>query len=201
LDSRGIPRPELTDIWRVFGETGFGLPAVPPQLVSRLSMPAPWHLVSFDVEPLDLYLLKADLLATVLGDPAPRIAVSHSGHGINSSALTYLLTTPRLGLVLQALWGGVYTDPDAARREIRSLFKLSQHLLAAAESSPSWPDGQRIVGVYSSFRRIHTAQVHWFGENALAPETWFDPLEWPGPRAFASALLGLIERAGRPDRI
>jgi hypothetical protein len=80
------------------------------------------------------------------------VLLAHAGHGANSCAIHYFLVRGPYGLFVQASWGGVYMDPDAAAGRMRDYFDLAEALARTSEEAPSpGAPSDRLVVVVSDF--------------------------------------------------
>jgi hypothetical protein len=89
------------------------------------------------------------------GQATDYVAVNHSGHGVNSYAITYQLVYRGLAIFTQVAWGGIYTDNAAAARRLADVFDSCQNLIRLVDEREFTPDSpQRLLCLDSEFRDV-----------------------------------------------
>ena len=81
-------------------------------------------------------------------------AFGFDGHGLISQAVHYYCVTNNAAVFLQFRWGTVFDEPEADRKRYAACMRIADQLLTHADEvagQASFPKGQRIVAVYSSF--------------------------------------------------
>ncbi len=97
-----------------------------------------WTWASRKVDPSALYSFDLDVLALDMSSGGPGFALSHSGHGTNSYALTLLTGAGSAAVALQHGYGGGYNDSAASRRRINSDYTdVSTALGALGRANPA----------------------------------------------------------------
>ena len=193
------------DLRRLFTESGLAAPPVPEPLEPALLSRGTWLFATREVDPMAMYSFEHYLVEAVAEPVEDYIAISHAGHGANSYALNYQLVYGPVAIFIQAPWGGVYTDGEAAAREVARQFAQCGDLIAAAEASAGRVPGPpaRLIVAESGFRGISVCE--WLTQplrDKRAAQGWLDaapdrsspavgvePAEPPGALARAVELL------------
>ncbi|MEE6258544.1 hypothetical protein [Plantactinospora sonchi] len=130
------------------------VPPVPQPLRHRLAKLGGWHWGTRADDPMSLYMLDSGLVKELLaGDLSEQVQVVHSGHGINSYALTYCLGYRGIALVTQLAWGGVYQDRTAAAARLNRMFDRCAALVERVEAlGREHHTGPRLVCLSSDIR-------------------------------------------------
>lgn len=124
-DHGGVPTDENSEstldalgvLLSRFEDNGLGVPPVPVVFRDGLHETARWCFATSEISPGEMYAIDGLVAHALTGVPENVLAVCHSGHGVNSYAISYHLTYGRLSLSAQTLWGGAYDDPaDTAPR-------------------------------------------------------------------------------------
>ncbi|MFO1056680.1 MAG: hypothetical protein U1E53_06890 [Dongiaceae bacterium] len=97
-----------------------------------------------------LYDIAAHLEAAA--EPEESLLLGFDGHGVNSWAVHYYLSTPALLLLVQRPWGGAYMDAGGNRADIAETFAAIAALLdATAHAADRLPPGRRLAAIVSAF--------------------------------------------------
>jgi hypothetical protein len=95
-----------------FAKAGLSVPPVPERFRDELRQFGEWFFSTREIERGDMYTLRGLFEEALDGDVPDYLAISHSGHGVNSYVLTYALVTPSLVVMVQTPWGGAYMDRE-----------------------------------------------------------------------------------------
>lgn len=151
--------PADTTDWRfmcsTFRSRQLTVPPVPQSLRHRLTKLGDWRWVTRGDDPIRLYTLDTALVKRLLAvDLTEQVQVVHSGHGINSYAITYCLGYRGVSLVVQVGWGGVYLDREAAAARLSRALDGCATLVEQVEAL-GWDHhvGPRLVCLTSDIRR------------------------------------------------
>jgi hypothetical protein len=132
------------------------VPAVPTDLRPALRQREFWCWATREVSSSDMYLFRPYPVHGVFaGHATDYIAVNHSGHGVNSYAITYQLVYRGLAIFTQVEWGGIYTDNDAAARRLTDVFDRCQNLTGLADRHEFTPESPwRLLCLDSGLRDV-----------------------------------------------
>jgi hypothetical protein len=152
---------------RTFGESGLVVPPVPNRFRADLRERDGWLWATREVDPMDMYMLHPYVEYLVDGTADDHLAITHAGHGSNSYSLNFGVVSDGLAIFVQNLWGGVYTDPDAAAERWSHLMAGCASVLEAhAGATEGGAAGARLIVVDSDFRSVRTCR--WVGaEDAV----------------------------------
>jgi hypothetical protein len=82
------------------------VPPVPSTLRAALRQQESWCWATREVSSTDMYLFRPYPVHGVFaGQATDHVAVNHSGHGVNSYAITYQLVYRGLAIFTQVAWG------------------------------------------------------------------------------------------------
>jgi hypothetical protein len=133
----------LPDLEEKFVAAGLGVPHVPLALRRRLKMRDTWWWATEETpEPMEDYLLRSvELLKGVVAD---HVSVSHAGHGVNSYALTWRLAFGPLAMIVQAPWGGGFSDEGRDVGDQAAMFRNASLIVKKLENREESPSEPRV---------------------------------------------------------
>ncbi|RZS31444.1 hypothetical protein EV193_114137 [Herbihabitans rhizosphaerae] len=140
----------LADLLATFASAGLPEPPVPEPLADGVRKLGRWHWATAEdgPPPEDQYMFGAPLFERFLApEMSSYLGVSHSGHGINSYAITYCLAHKGIMLLTQIGWGGVYMDNEAQATVLARVFTEVRALLDIEERP-----GRRLMVLHSDLR-------------------------------------------------
>ena len=169
---------EVRESLQPWSENGLGWPFIPSTFASKVEeitewcwgaseRPEPGDALSPEEErafdPMWAYLMpRAELDA----GPQPRFMVCHSGHGVNSYFVSYVLETPQVFIAVQRPFGGIYMDAWNCKTDVISAGTDLAYLDLLLSGLPEQPEGRLIIED-SPFRGIQRlAWLHPNGEVA-----------------------------------
>ena len=115
-----------------------------------------------------LYDIAAHLEAAA--EPEESLLLGFDGHGVNSWAVHYYLSTTALLLLVQRPWGGAYMDAASGRADIAETFAAIAALLdALAGAADRLPPGRRLAAIVSAFG---PSQWAWLDGASLDGASW-----------------------------
>jgi hypothetical protein len=128
---------DLAEARVLFAGAGVPFPYVPPEMQSAFRQRSRWCYATREVQdsPYDIHRYVTDARS----DAPDYVLLAHAGRGVNSYAIHYFLVRGLLGLFVQAPWGGVYMDAEAAAARMREYFDLAEALAKAGTEAPSPP--------------------------------------------------------------
>jgi pSer/pThr/pTyr-binding forkhead associated (FHA) protein len=130
------PLPVVEDARRAFAHARLPLPPIPEPLAGRLAKREDWH-YSTRADLAYLYHVHFQLLGELAGGPVEDyVHFGHSGHGVNSYAMTYCLVSGALAIFLNLPLGGVYMDEEASTRYVADCFLAAHQLVRVVERAP-----------------------------------------------------------------
>ncbi len=117
-----------------FGGQALPVPPVPQTLRQALKQRESWCWATRGVSSSDMYLFRPYPVHGVFaGQATDYAAVNHSGHGVNSYAVTYQLVYRGIAIFTQVEWGGIYLDNAAAARRMADVFAQCDRLITMAD--------------------------------------------------------------------
>jgi hypothetical protein len=121
-----------------FESMGLPVPPVPAALRPRLLAHGSVCWATREITGFDMYFwTMAEAEEVLAGRASEYVAVSHSGHGVNSYAVTYHLVYRGLALFMQEAWGGIYMDNHAQAAKLADMFDRCAGLVGWCERQPS----------------------------------------------------------------
>lgn len=120
---------------------------------------APWVWSSEALDPIDMYMTRPYVEGLIAGTMPDHVAVSHSGHGVNSYALSFGIAWGQLGLLAQVAWGGAYDDAAQAARRWDEALSRCQRIVAVIQPPFVVADRKRVVYVESDYRQIRNCLI------------------------------------------
>jgi hypothetical protein len=144
----------LNDMQSALFGAGLAPPPLPDSLRDGLTRIGKWHWCTALVSRADLYNFPRLAGGPNAGwDRRPVFALAHVGHGVNSYALSLLVSKGPVCAFFQLAWGGLYMDPIGSGEQIASVFLRLHSLFGKLEdqSSPA-----RYLMRYSDFEHEAT---------------------------------------------
>ena len=178
----------LDEATKTFAGAGLTLPPVPSRFANALRVIDPWCFGTRKVSGIGMYFFDRYWKEPLTRSTRAYVAFSHAGHGINSYAITYHLVDGPLALFVQRGFGGVYSNKQADRRAVNSLFRRCAALVAAVEKAKDrglkGPPGRLLV-VESTMRGLHVwGWLERPPRSAAEAKAWWSkhrsgPVEYP----------------------
>jgi hypothetical protein len=150
------------DMLYAFADAGLVAPPVPESLRPELRRLGPWNWSTREIDPFAMYMFGKYIEEAIAGRNADYIAVSHSGHGINSYGLNYHLVHGPVALFTQDGWGGGYMDPVLSRVDLATTFSRVYEFIGSLPEDAVTESPPRVFLAWSSFRMVCSGamQVH-----------------------------------------
>lgn len=167
--SRPKAQSALAEALKLFETAGLGFPPIPSELAIDFTKCGNWCFASRPVRS-DPYNWRPYVEEARRGSVCDYVLLAHSGHGVNSYAISYYLVRKPLLLFVQVGWGGVYMNADRAASEVKHCFSLCHDLVKSAKDAIAdrrWRRRDRMFILATSF----------YGGTMVFPDTPKVPLE------------------------
>lgn len=153
IEADGVRKARAT-----LAKAGLDLPPIPPDLAPDFRERGRWNFATSAAPKGRAYFFVEYVQMVCRQAGPPFVVLEHSGHGINSYGLHYVLVWGPLRLFLQLGFGGVYMDPEDTGIHINECFRLAHELVdavAAPRQAGCLSTSDPLVVAVSDFRRWH----------------------------------------------
>lgn len=120
----------MLDFWACLGEAGIPPPPVPAEVLPAVVPRGKWHWGTFDVDPLDLFVLRPFVEWTIVHwDRKPAFLFGRYDSIASSTLLTLFVSRGPVAVLAQHTWREPDADPMAAAADVAATYEASRLLL------------------------------------------------------------------------
>ena len=120
----------IADFWSTLAEAGVPPPPVPTELVPSVRRIHDWHWSTFDVDPLDLYVLRPFVQWAILNwDRQPAFLFGRYDSVASASVLTLFVARGPIAVLAQHPWGDASVDPVLGVAEVAATYEATRLLV------------------------------------------------------------------------
>ena len=143
-----------------FKDAGIESPPIPEELRPQLIMQDTWCWATRPIDHYEMYMGAHPYIEELFEKSVENYAaVSHAGHGLNSSGLQFNLVFGPVAIIIQNSYGGVYMDENITARSIAATYTHIRNLIDCISPLETGRIDDRVVIVWSEFRGINQYSI------------------------------------------